>query len=195
MEKKIKVLLWGDAITKTGFSRVLHSIFDRLSNRLEVIALGVNYRGDPNSCPFPVYPASLQGDTYGLNRLQEFVSFKPDIIFMINDAWVLNPMIQKIKEVFKEALPEVICYIPVDASEHDPEWYKNFDIVTVPVAYTEWGKSVILKAAPELEDRIQVISHGVDTNLFYPIDKLEARKNLFGPDRAHKEDFIFLSAS
>lgn len=195
MDRKIRVLAWGDWITPTGFSRVNSSIFGNLLDKLDLVCLGVNYRGDPHNTPFRVFPAGLSGDVYGLNRLQEFVSFQPDIIFMINDAWVLNPMLSKIKEVFKEHLPEVICYIPVDAEDHDPDWYKNFDIVTVPVAYTEWGKQVILKASPDLTNRIQVVSHGVDTDLFYPIDKLLARVKLFGEERANTEDFIFLSAS
>lgn len=194
MDRKIRILVWSDLIAATGFSRVSHSIFKFLEDKMDVVGLGINYRGDPHNYTLKVFPAGINGDVYGNSRLPEFVNFDPDIIFMVNDAWVLDPMLKRIKEVFNKRLPKIVCYIPVDAEDHISGWYRNFDIVTVPVAYTEWGKSVILKAAPELEDRIKVIPHGVDLSVFNKLDKLDTRKQLFGTSFANTEPFIFLSA-
>jgi len=195
MESKPKVLIWSDLVTHTGFERVSSSIFSRLTNELDLAGLGINYRGDPNQYKFPVFPASTGGDLYGLGRIKEFVKDNLDAIFILNDVWVVDKFLEQIKKSWDpDKRPKIIVYFPVDAEEHDADWYKNFDIVDVPVTYTEFGRRVVIKAAPELKDRLLVIPHGTDTKTFFPIERAKARTALFGPDRAN-DDFIFLNTN
>lgn len=194
MDNKHKVLIWSDLVTKTGFERVSHSIFENLTEQLDLVGLGINYRGDPNQYPFPVFPASLGGDIYGISRVKEFVNDNIDTIFILNDVWVIDKFLEEIKKAWgTKPLPQIVVYFPVDAEEHDPQWYKNFDIVSKPVTYTEWGKNVVLKAEPLLQDRLRIIPHGTDTKTFYKINKAEARATLF--KGAMKDDFIVLNAN
>ena len=199
MEKK-KVLFWGDAVIETGFARVLHSVAKFLpKEEFDISWIGVNYYGDPHNYPHRIYPASLSGDIYGLNRFKDIATFeKPDIIFIINDAWVQGPILKTIKDFYKDQpIPKIVTYTPVDAADHDPDWYTEFDIVTVPVAYTEFGKREILKARPELTDRIRVMPHGVDTSTFYKIDKpkSEIKKMLYPQHPDFYDSFIVLNAN
>lgn len=193
MDRKLKVLVIGDCVVPTGFSNVIKNIFFHLVDDIDVFALGINYRGDPHNWPFPIFPASLAGDIYGLNRLQDFTLDQPDIIFVLNDVWVTDKYLAAFKQVFKEKMPKIVVYFPVDAEEHDSDWYKNFDIVDVAVTYTEYAKKVVLKAAPELESKLRIISHGVDTETYFPIERAEARKHLFG--NRTDDSFIFLSVA
>lgn len=187
-------MVWGDLVTKTGFERVNRSIFENLTDKLDIAGLGINYRGDPNSYRFPVYPASLGGDLYGIGRIKEFTHSDIDILFILNDAWVINQMLTIIKQIWpKDTLPKIVTYIPVDAEEHDPDWFQHFDIVSRVVAYTQFGKNVILKAAPELAEKLTVIPHGIDTKTFFKIDRKEARKAVFGNKAT--DNFIFLNAN
>lgn len=48
-----------------------------------------------------------------------------------------------------------------------------FDIV---VTYTNYGKSELLKLRPSMEDRINVVYHGTNTQEFYPLDKYVIQK-------------------
>jgi len=194
MERKVKVLVWSDLVVKTGFERVSKSIFENLTNQLDIVGLGINYRGDPTQYKFPVFPASLGGDLYGINRLSQFVNDGIDLIYILNDVWVIDRFLEKIKEVWKgKKIPRIVTYFPVDAEEHDPNWYRNFDIVDVPVTYTEFAKKVVLKAAPQLKDRLRVIPHGTDTSVIYKQNKFYARSVLFG-EKATPDEFIFLNA-
>ena len=196
------MLVWGDAVTPTGFSRVLHSILGNLPlEDYDIAWLGVNYFGDPHEYrQYRIYPASNQnrGDLYGFSRIKDIISIEnPDVIFMLNDAWVLNKCLVALKEVYKDKdLPKIVTYIPVDASDHDPDWYKNFDIVTKIVAYTKFGKYVMHNAIPNRD--IDIIFHGVDNSIFYKIDdtKENIKKQLY-PDREDywKDSFIVLNAS
>jgi D-inositol-3-phosphate glycosyltransferase len=200
MKEKIKVLFLADQVIQTGFARVAHSIIEYLPSNFESSAIGVNYYGDPHPYPYHIYPASLKGDVYGINRIEEITRIeKPDLIFIVNDAWIQDYMLDAIKNVYKDkTLPKIISYVPVDAKDHDSDWYKNYDIVTKVVAYTEFGKTEILKARPELADRILVIPHGVDTTVFnkIPLPKEIIKRQLY-PDRAdfYQDSFIVLNAN
>lgn len=189
-KEKIKILWCSDLVVPTGFSKVSHSILKYLTSAdYEVRAIGVNYRGDPQPYSFPIFPAGLKGDVYGVNRIADFIEFwTPDIIFILNDAWIVRSYLKEIKRLYEgKTLPKIVAYVPVDSEGHSPSWYKDFDIVTKLVTYTEFGKKVIKKAAPLLH--VDVISHGVDHEDFFKIqgvDKRTIKKQIY-PDR---EDFL-----
>lgn len=173
MEKgKIKVLWLSDIVVPTGFSRVAHSIISRLSaDKYDITVLGVNYWGDPHEYPFRIYPAGIseQGDIYGASRLPGIVKKeKPDIIFMLNDIWILQPYLKVLKEVYAmenaPPKPKIVIYFPVDGSRHDFDWYTDMDIVDRAVVYTEFGKKVASIASPK--STFEIIPHGVDTQVF-----------------------------
>jgi len=197
MDRKIKVLWISDLVVPTGFSRVSHGILKYISNRIDFSGIGINYKGDPHPYDLRIFPTGFNNDIYGVNRLQEFVQWKPDIIFMLNDVWVIDIFLDTIRKLFKDNLPEIVCYFPVDAEEHSEIWYRNFDIVTVPVTYTEFGRRVVIKAKPELADKLKVIPHGVDQDMFYKLGKsrVVARQALLPAHKEFENSFVVLSAN
>jgi D-inositol-3-phosphate glycosyltransferase len=198
--KKIRIFIWADAVTQTGFSRVMHSIVEYLpKDKYDITWLGINYWGDPHEFNIRIYPAPSKGETYGLNRVQELVEhFKPDIFFILNDIWILTEFVQLLKEeIYKgKELPPIVGYFPIDAKDHNPKWYKNIKDF-VPVVYNNFGLSIAQKASPDTKFRI--IGHGVDVKSFYRLgeDKTELRKALFGERESHHspDTFVFLNAN
>lgn len=201
MKEKIKVLFYGDAVTPTGFSRVLHSIAENLSqDDYDISWVGVNYYGDPHTYPYRIYPTGFNGDVYGIARLPDILEReRPQIIFLLNDAWVLDGILKAIKEIYdkqKWELPKIVTYIPVDAEDHDPDWYKEFNVVSQAIAYTTFGQEVINKAVGGLDPI--VIPHGIDRKYFFKINKPknEIKKELYSNNSELYEDsFIILSAN
>jgi len=203
-KEKVKILFWGDAVIETGFARVLHSIARHLPSYYDISWIGVNYFGDPHKYPYRIYPAvsgaSIRNDVYGINRFESIAAVeKPDVIFIVNDAWVQNSLLDAIKKFYKNGkLPRIVSYVPIDAEDHDPDWYTNFDIVEKVVAYTEFGKREIIKASSKLEDKLSIIPHGVDSDTFYqlPGTKDEIKHQLY-PDRPdfYNDSFITLCAN
>lgn len=193
-EKKYKILLVGDIINPTGFSRVMHSILEYLPDMYEIHILGVNYYGDPHDYPYKIYPAQLGGDAYGINRIEGFAEGDLDLIFILNDSWIINNYLAKIKETFKK-IPYIVTYCPIDSTHQSVEFFSNYDIVTQPVVYTEFAKQEVMKAAPALFPK--VIPHGVDTKYFHKIfkPKKEIKAILFPKRDDYINSFIVLNGN
>lgn len=183
-EKKTKVLFISDLVVETGFSTVAHNIIKNIQEDFEIVGLGVNYFGDPHTLDIQVYPAMNRpgGSIYGLDRAAALlIDHDFDLVFILNDSWVISHYLDVFKRhVPPERIPPIIVYFPVDSLGHDPEWYKNFDIVTQAVTYTEFGKKVVKAAVPNLD--LKIIPHGVESADFYKIKetRLHARQKIFG---------------
>lgn len=198
-ESKKEMLVVGDLVTPTGFSRVLHSLIKHWKNHYNITGLGVNYKGDPHDLGIPVYPAQVGNsqDIYGIGRFLDIISQKRfDIVFILNDAWVISYYLKELKKI-NVPLPKIVTYSPVDARYHDPDWYKDFDIVTKSYTYTNFGKEVMDITSKNLN--VGVIPHGTDSDIFYKKDKMASRARLFG-ESAEKlgkiEDlFVVLNAN
>jgi D-inositol-3-phosphate glycosyltransferase len=193
-----KVLFIGDGVRKTGFAVVLHNIISNLpADKYEVHHLAINYYGDPHQLSWLIYPAANKGDLWGFNRVPDFLKEKWDLIFILNDAWVISQYL----EIFYKQLPEgeklppVIVYFPVDSKDLDPDWFKNFGPEIYPVVYTEFGKQEVLKARSDITPL--VIPHGVDTNTFFRAFKTrdQAKKILFPNRPDFKDSFVVLNAN
>lgn len=196
--EKAKVLWVSDLVTPTGFSRVSHSIIEHIKDKYNIVGLGVNYRGDPHTYDFPIYPAAMGGRVYGEDRLVNILNnSKFDIVFILNDSWILNNYLTAIKkDVAKDKFPHIVTYFPVDSMYHDADWYKNFDIVNRAVTYTEFGRGVVNDEACVPSIKLDVIPHGINGEIFYKkfTNRKDAKIALFG-DTKNPNSFIFLNAN
>jgi D-inositol-3-phosphate glycosyltransferase len=194
-EGKIKLMFYGDAVVPTGFARVLHSIQKYLPEEVYDISwLGINYLGDPHDFPFKIYPAFTKGDIWGINRIKDVVELEnPDIIFLLNDAWVLANILGSLKDV--KQLPQIVTYFPVDSLNFDRNWFRNYGIVARAFTYTEFGKQVVNDCGANI--RIEAMPHGTDSEIFYKINqpKSEIKKTLYPDKPDFIESFIFLNAN
>jgi len=193
---KYKGLVVGDAVSPTGFARVIHSVLDNLpDDKYDLHQLGINYYGDPHNYKHKIYPAALGGDVYGIDRIQNMVTvLKPDFVFLVNDSWIIDMYLSKLRDLKEEYKFKVIVYFPVDAEEHSGGFYRNFDIVDRICVYTEFGKNVILASGSKFitEDRIRIIPHGIATKTFYPVDKEEARKAIYPKNKLEEFQKAFI---
>lgn len=179
---KKKLLLCSDFASPTGFATVAENVAKHLRNKWEIDILAVNYQGDahPLQKEFNLYPASLGGDVYGLGRIVQLLRSKQyDLIFFINDIWIIDMFIDK---MYKSGLqlPPIVWYTPVDAKHIKKGFVEPLNKTTYGIAYTEFGKKEILEGG--LVTPIDVIPHGVDTTDFYFMPKQTARKETGVPE-------------
>lgn len=204
-EEKLKVLFISDLVVETGFSTVAHNIINNIKDEFDVTGLGVNYFGDPHEMGFPIYPAISRnsGNIYGLDRAVNLINaFDYDIVFILNDSWVISYYLDMFKKHLnkEKKLPKIVVYFPVDSLAHDPDWYRDFDIVSEAVTYTNFGVRVVKQASPNLT--VKVIPHGVESKDFFKAyeNRTQSRLELFGEKRLNEfgnpEDlFIVLNAN
>lgn len=187
-------ILWiSDLVVETGFSRVAHSLISRLKKFYEIVGLGINYFGDPHKLDFDIYPARIGNDIYGFSRLSGLIKIvNPDLIFILNDAWIQDKYLSIIKETGFSG--KVVTYTPVDGDNHYKSWYKNFDIVAKAVFYTNFGASVVSDFIPN--EKIVIIPHGLDKNDFYVVNesKESLRERFLKTDKFNNA-FIVLNAN
>jgi len=131
-----------------------------------------------------------------MDRIREFTSANIDMIFILNDLWIINEYISEIKKYFNP-VPPIVLYFPVDAKEFDERWFENFDVVKEAVVYTQFGYDVVKKAAPIYD--FHIVPHGIDTKIFHTLEtpKVEIKKMIYPDTPAlHSDDtFIVLNAN
>jgi len=208
---KVKVLWVSDGEAPTGFARVAHSVIRHLDQeKYEIHHLAINYRGDPHENWWKLYPAApaanmgpMGPDLWGFQRFQQLINdVKPNIIFLLNDPWVLQKYLALIIES-KGLIPgvetiPVVTYFPVDASEHDQEWFRDYEeLVRACCVYSDFGKNVVLDTGAVNPLRIKVVPHGIDKDRFYQMDKDYARKEIFPLNEKPEfvNSFIVLNAN
>jgi D-inositol-3-phosphate glycosyltransferase len=157
-----------DAGCTTGFAKVTHSFIKHLSQHWNIHVLAINYNGDyhPISeyCRLYNPQAKVSGDYYGYSRVKSLLSgISPDMIFMINDAWVITEYLRVIGDT---EIP-IAFYTPVDAVNIKPMYIEPLNKANIGIAYTAFGSKVLIDGG--YRKPLHILPHGVDTDVFYPI--------------------------
>ena len=181
MTKKPKLLWVGDIVAKTGFARVTENVLSRIKDKYDIVVLGCNYHGDPSPLrnDYVIYPASTRHQTapFGEERIREVVqAVAPDIVFTINDTWIINSQYNQIADFHKEGKFRFVGYYPVDSYGWIGGWLDTMPQWDLSICYTEFGAREIMACG--FQKPITVIPHGVTPKQFYPKDKTECRKSL-----------------
>jgi glycosyltransferase involved in cell wall biosynthesis len=194
MTKRPKLLWSGDIIAMTGFARVTENILERICDKYEVVVLGNNYWGDPHPLcsKYKIYPSSNRFQTapFGEGRIREIVEKeKPDLVFIMNDLWILNTLYKQIQDIHKTGAFKFIGYYPMDSYGWLGCILDTMNEWDASICYTEFGAKEVFAAG--YQKPVTVIPHGVTRGQFYPMDKKEARKKL----GLQEDGFIVLNAN
>ena len=178
---KPKLLWCGDIVAMTGFARVTENVLQRISDNYDVVVLGHNWWGDPceQQKLYKMYPSSnrFQQAPFGEDRLREVVEKeKPDIVFTINDMWIINEQYRRIADLHEQGRFKFVGYAPMDSYGWLGSLADTANRWDAVISYTEFGAREFIRGG--ITKPIAVIPHGVTPGQFYPADKKEARKRL-----------------
>jgi glycosyltransferase involved in cell wall biosynthesis len=181
MTTKKKLLWCGDIVAMTGFARVTENVLERLRDDYEVVVLGNNWWGDPTPLQefYKMYPSSnrFQQAPFGEQRIREIVEReKPDIVFTINDMWIINNQYKQIADLHEQKKFKFIGYAPMDSYGWLGSLNETANKWDGVISYTEFGAHEFI--AGGIQKPVAVIPHGVTRGQFYPKAKAEARKAL-----------------
>lgn len=183
---KPRLLFAGDSPTApTGFARVTENLLSRLKPEWAIGVLGINYMGDPHRMPYAIYPAHLGGDMWGYSRFNDLVTnTKPDVALILNDPWIAA----KFAEVDTPPVP-LVAYMPVDAPHQPAAAFRLLNKLSMAVFYTEFGLQEARLAG--YEGQATIIPHGVETDVYRPIERGEALARL-GLDKKLPDDVFIV---
>ncbi len=182
---KRRVLWVGDAGVPSGFALSTHKILERWLDSFEPTCLGVNYRGDPHNYPYQIFAAEPGGDPLGIGRLIWMCDIvKPDIIVIQADVWYFSHYIAQLRRFPEYAKVPVIGIVAVDGKHCDGSQLKGLSLA---IFWTKFGMEEARKGG--YTGPAVVIPLGVDTTVYYPEDKREARIRRGFPE-SHLDAFI-----
>lgn len=178
----MRKLLWiGDAAVSSGFARATHYTLETLRKHWDVSVLGLNYKGDPHSFPYPIYPCFPGGDLFGLGRMSELVGSKirPDVIVVQNDPWNFPAYLARTGNV------PMIGTIAVDGKNCAG---RGLNGLALALFWTKFGEQEAKIGG--YSGKSGVIPLGVDLKIYKPMDKIEARKAIGLPEQLHNAFII-----
>lgn len=195
----------------TGFTRVMDGIFSHLAAQYDIHVIGMGYRGPVTMLHgITVHPCNLKGgDMFGAYQAVDFIErFRPEWVFLLNDIWILSRYISHFAPYLEST--RIICYCPLDGKFVDESLAAPFSVLGPWgrfVVYTEFARRELLRVTGGMAfPPVEVIPHGVDAEVFYPLsgsieqqlgrDGRIAAKRLLFPDEPGLEDsFVVLNAN
>ncbi|MEM9679161.1 MAG: glycosyltransferase [Bacteroidota bacterium] len=206
---KPKILIIGDAEVKTGFARVITSIFTRIAEHYELHQLATHYSGGPHKSPWPLYKAESESDLYGYAQIPKLIAdLDPDIIFLIYD---LPYQVEYLKYInaYKGKF-KIAIYSPLESGPIAPEIGMGLKGVSAFVVYTQYAQQEMKKCINKVKEEdasfmfpeIKVIPHAVDHQKFFPLSSTngitgrhQARVQLFGEESDLLDSFIVFNGN
>lgn len=170
-----RVLVIGEAAVPTGFARVIRSIFQPLAGRLEVHQLATRWDGTPHDYPWRLHRPPA-GDPFGRQMLPGLLQrVRPALVFLLYD---MTYQAQYMEVLRAAGAPPVVLYVPVESGPVTPELLERLEGAARVVVYTEYARAEVEDAAARVRavrpgfafPPAGVIPHGVDTELFRPLE-------------------------
>jgi glycosyltransferase involved in cell wall biosynthesis len=188
---KIRILTMSDdPRSNTGFGKVHKNIIDAIKSnpRYYVTSIGwftpthtstksETYKSDGlpiTSDPDYNIIATKSHEEYATVTFKKVIDFfKPHIVITVGDPWMIDGIIK-----FKDESQFIwIGYIPIDGLDIPEKFKKTIDKMDYVVTYGRFGSQVL--AATDFDmTKVTEICHGVEEEIYKPIDKIEARKTL-----------------
>ena len=181
----VNILFLGDFNCTTGFGNVSTKLIENWSKNknFNITILAINdltekpYYYKENVMVIPCLAVDEKKDVYArLELLRILYSHDFDVFFALNDIEVLNSIKEQLANVKKERTKankkktKYILYTPID-SEPRPIDCAVLDLFDEVITYTEYAKAVLKPIVKEsIWKKIKVIPHGIDTEVFHPID-------------------------
>lgn len=165
----MRKLLWiGDAACDSGFARCTHGTLEVLRKTWDVTVLGLNYKGDPHSYPYPIYPCFTGGDIFGLGRVNEILEkIPPDCVVVQNDPWNIPAYLKRTGNI------PTIASLAVDGK--NCRGY-GMNGLALAIFWTHFAAEEARLGG--YSGPAAVIPLGVDLDVYYPEDRRAARQQL-----------------
>ncbi|GHO41922.1 glycosyltransferase family 4 protein [Ktedonospora formicarum] len=212
MSIKPRLLILGHGISSTGYGRVLSSICNRLTQKYTIFQIDLTGKGtEYDHSNWTMVPAQGVINALAKQQLNTLIEqFQPQLLFLCHDPWLYQFHHQELT-AHRDTL-KTIFYCPIEGPFRSPEQVASLVDLDALVLYTNYGRRLLLDAFAQLPQRnaplpsIAVLPHGIDTELFFPLQPCtsweerqrslrQARQILFPHCPELQDACIFLNAN
>lgn len=200
-EKTIKILIVSTHINQAnGYSKVINNIINQLSKFSWIKVVHFATQRITNGDIGRKYPSNVKVIDGTAMEKQKAAGFafselpstimveKPDIVFIYNDISVICGYIEEIRKAIQNRFFKIWAYMDM---VYEGQSQQMLDIVNRDVervfCFSKFWKDQLKSQG--LTRPVDVMNHGIDTNIFKPIPRDLARQSLGLP----KDAFIFTS--
>lgn len=195
----MRVLITGDkSVSNTGFSTYKRKLLEELYKDKDFEVAEFAFSGtleEKGLVPWKYYPClpskeDSDNDSYNkspqLNKNGHYrweralLHFKPDIVLTIQDPWQVDFQVSSMLKPFYR----FVCGAPVDSHPQKVDYINIYHSADAVVPYTDYAKHVLENQGIQCLDSIPM---GIDSDVFYPLDKERAKGQLGIP----KDSIIF----
>ena len=213
--KRPTILAIGSNLASAGLTRVMHSIFRQLKSCYEIHYIGIAYKGPVvEDEGLKIYPSNLKGgDVWGGYQGKDAIaSLKPDIVFLMNDLWML-PQYLQVFEPHRQDF-KLVVYVPLDGKLVDDKGIYALRSADRFAVYSEFARQEVEQSMVRLQKQgsacrfsaVDAIALGVDTSSFYPLPgsveaqfqgkgRLQAKQAIFPDEPDLWDSFVVLNAN
>jgi glycosyltransferase involved in cell wall biosynthesis len=177
-----KTILFMTDLADTGFGRVGQEIVKRfaLSGMYNVVYLGwvarnpaVVEKWKELGVVVQMCDGSIE-DQFAQKTLPRAIEhYQPDLIWTLGDPWMVDH-VSKMPGYGQDW--RWISYVPIDRDELNKSWLPALKAPDALVLYSHFGAEVVKRHLPRVQT--EVIYHGVDTDVFRPMDKAACKQAL-----------------
>jgi FkbM family methyltransferase len=189
----------------TGYSRIANILTNHLAEQgHDVYYFGISNFPNSHKITRHIHPniklidafeeeAKLNtSELYGVNVICDQIQLiKPDLVFIYNDIIVISRILnnfsqKKIAKTFK-----LFIYLDLVYTFEKINMVRHIDnYADLILVFSECWKENLIQMNVK-SDKIKILPHGFDTDKFFPIDILEARKQF----NFSQDDFIILNSN
>jgi len=149
----------------TGIGKVARYLTQGLKRRgYEIYILNEFYAGKPIVIDGIVHYSFY--DKTVLPAIMDEV--KPDVVVIYGSIW--HPSINQITRLFTKYDVKILLYAPIEFSSVSDFFLKSLIGADHIATTSYYAKNVILKWSSIPEDKVSVVYHGVDTNIYRPLN-------------------------
>lgn len=191
MPSKKRTLLVASSLTvPTGFGNATANLLRHLTpDQWSIHCLAIDASGDPHPMQrdWRIYPASLGGDVFGVQRIAPLTAaVRPDVLVLHNDPWHCAAQLAALRAGLPEGeQPPVVVYTCPDAPNQAAG--KDLSGVALLISTTHFGVDALRRGGycgPSA-----VLPYGVDRTTFYEMSQSTARRQI-GLDESYDDAFI-----
>jgi len=166
----------------SGYGKTTREICTRLPKHGFEVLISAYYGTEPGGVPpyqIPVLPS--KNGSFGITSAAQYCKqFQVDLGILFTDWWAFSE--------FPKIIPKATLYSPMDLINYPEEILKFTREYYKIIGLCKWQQ----KCLSDVGIQADCIYHGVDTKLFKPINKQEARSRIgIKEDAAAEEAFIF----